>query len=305
MKMDWSVGRLILTPFHLYDIISIIRRTDRSGMEERELSMRISLIGGGRMGEAMIRGILDKGVCTSGDIGVSDINTERCALLSHTYGVICVPSNREALSGADVVILAVKPQTLAEVMTELKGCLSPQQLLLSIVTGARISILSQGLEHKAVVRVVPNTPAQIGKGMSVWTASQQVNQEQKEAACSILKALGVEMYVDSEKYLDMATAVSGSGPAYILLIIEALIDAAVHIGFSRDMARLLVLQTVLGTTQLVQESDKHTAELRNMVTSPGGTTAEALLELEGGGLRAIIGQAVVAAYEKAKALAGG
>lgn len=264
--------------------------------------MHIGFVGGGTMGEAIIQGVLSRGVSLPEDISVSDVSAERRALLGKTYGIACTSNNREVLSGSDIIILAIKPQTLGEVMAELRGYLSPQQLVLSIIAGARISSLSHGLEHKAVVRVMPNIPAQIGEGVSVWTASKQVSREQKEMVCSVLGAIGMEVYVDSEKYLDMATAVSGSGPGYILLIIESLIDAAVRIGFSRDMARELVLQTMLGTTRLVQVSGKHTTELRNMVTSPGGTTAEGLLKLEEGGLRIIISQAVIAAYEKAMAL---
>ena len=266
--------------------------------------MRISIVGGGRMGEAIIMGVLNKGICVPEEIVASDTDVEKRAFLDQTYGVNVTSSNNECLSGTDVVILAVKPQILKDVMVELKGKLAHQQLLLSIVAGAQMSVLNEGLSHRAVIRVMPNTPAQIGEGVSMWVASKDVSLEQKDAARSILASLGLEIYVTDEKYLDMATAVSGSGPAYVLLIIESLIDAAVHIGLPRDAAKVLVLQTMLGTARLAQVSDKHPAELKNAVTSPGGTTAEALLKLEEGGLRAIIGQAVVAAYEKSRVLGG-
>jgi pyrroline-5-carboxylate reductase len=145
-------------------------------------------------------------------------------------------------------------------------------------------------------------PVQVEEGMSVWTATGEVNKQQKEKVRSILGALGKEIFVTDERYLEMATAVSGSGPAYIFLIIESFIDAAVHIGFPREVAEQLVLQTILGTTKLAQLTHRHPAELRNLVTTPGGTTAEGLLVLERGGLRSLISQAVIAAYEKAKAM---
>jgi pyrroline-5-carboxylate reductase len=184
-------------------------------------------------------------------------------------------------------------------MRELAGSLQPEQLVLSIVAGATLATLARGLSHRTLVRVMPNTPAQIGEGMSVWTATSEVTERQKEMTRSILGALGKEIFVAEEKFIDMATAVSGSGPAYIFLVAEALVDAAVHIGIPRDMATELVLQTILGATRLAQVSGKHLAELRNQVTSPGGTTTEGLLRLEEGGLRALFAHAIISAYEKA------
>jgi len=145
-------------------------------------------------------------------------------------------------------------------------------------------------------------PAQIGEAMTVWTATDETGKRQKEFARLVLRALGKEIYVSDEKYLDMATALSGSGPAYVLLFVESLIDAGVHIGLPRDIAHQLVMQTILGSTRMVQESGKHPADLRNIVTSPGGTTTEALLQLEKGRFRSVIIKAVSAAYKKAKRL---
>jgi len=149
---------------------------------------------------------------------------------------------------------------------------------------------------------MPNTPAQIGEGISVWAATDEVTEQQREWAGSILGVMGKEIYVDDEKYIDMATAVSGSGPAYLFLFVESLVDAAVHIGLPRQTAQEVVLQTVLGSGHLIQKSGKEPAELRRMVTSPGGTTAEALLRLEKGGFSELLLQAVSAAYDKAKRL---
>jgi pyrroline-5-carboxylate reductase len=211
-------------------------------------------------------------------------------------------TNRMAVERGNVVVLAVKPQNLAEVMAEIKGRLKSEQLVLSIIAGARIDTLRLGLKHGCIVRAMPNTPAQIGEGMSVWTATAGVTKQQKAWASSILGAMGKEIYVDDEKYIDMATAVSGSGPAYVFLFIESLVEAAVHIGLPRDMAQELVLQTVLGSGHFAQKSGRELAELRRMVTSPGGTTAEALLQFEKGRFTDLVKQAVEAAYNKAKKL---
>ena len=266
--------------------------------------MKIAFIGGGVMGEAMLSAILDKGLSLPQAISVSDVSQARCQHLGQKYGVAVMSNNRQAIEGSDVVVLAIKPQNLAEVMDELSGQLKSAQLVLSIIAGARINTLRLGLNHSRLVRVMPNTPAQIGEGISVWTATTGVTKEQKGWAASILGAMGKEIYVDDEKYIDMATAVSGSGPAYIFLFVESLVDAAVDIGLPRDMALELVLEMMLGSVHFMQKSGKEAAELRRMVTSPGGTTAEALLRLEKGGFSDLLKQAVNAAHDKAKRLGG-
>jgi pyrroline-5-carboxylate reductase len=263
--------------------------------------MRIAFIGGGTMGEAIIKCLLAKAVVTPGDLVVSDVSGPRRELLSREYGVSALADNRKATEGCDMIVLAVKPEHLAQVMDELKTPL-PQQTVVSIVAGAGIPSLCRGLNCSSVVRAMPNMPAQIGEGMTVWTATAEVTEKQKETAQSIFGALGEEIYVPDEKYLDMATAVSGSGPAYVFLFIEGLIDAGVHIGLPRNIAEELVIQTVLGSTHTVKKTTRHPAELRNMVTSPGGTTTEAVLQLEKGRFRSLLLEAVAAAYEKAKHL---
>jgi len=264
--------------------------------------MKIAFIGGGNMGEAMLSAILDKELSTPEAISVSDIQESRRQHLGQRYGVAVTGSNQLAVEKADVVVLAIKPQNLAGVMAELNGQLKSSQLVLSIIAGARINTLCRGLNHGCVVRVMPNTPAQIGLGMSVWTATHEVTEQQRGWASSILGAMGKEIYVDDEQYIDMATAVSGSGPAYVFLFVEHLVEAAVHIGLPRDMAQELVLQTVLGSGQFLQKSGKSADELRRMVTSPGGTTAEALAEFERGRFSELVMQAVSAAYNKARKL---
>ena len=267
-------------------------------------NMKIAFIGGGNMGEAMLSAILDKGLSTPQAVSVSDIDKARRQHLEQKYGVAVMSDNRQAVTRGEVVVLAIKPQNLAKVMAELSGQLNSAQLVLSIIAGARINTLCLGLNHSCVVRAMPNTPARIGEGISVWIATPEVTELQRDWAGSILGAMGKEIYVDDEKYMDMVTAVSGSGPAYIFLMVESLVDAAVHIGLPQGMAQELVLETLLGSGHFIQRSGKPPAELRRMVTSPGGTTAEALLRLEKGGFSELIRQAVSAAYNKAKRLGG-
>ena len=266
--------------------------------------MRTAFIGGGAMGEAMVRSMLAKGVARPEAIVVSDVRAERLSKLKNDYGLRTERDNRQALQGSDVVVLAVKPQNLAPLMEELSGAFNPDQLVVSIIAGVTIATIAKGLKHGAVIRAMPNTPAQIGEGITVWTASSAVSQSQKDAARSILAALGSEVSVTDESLIDMATAVSGSGPAYFFLVMEALTDAATDIGLPREIAEELVSRTALGASRLVAETGEHPSALRQMVTSKGGTTERGLERLEKGGLRALIAQAVAAAYERAKELGG-
>ncbi|MDO8749540.1 MAG: pyrroline-5-carboxylate reductase [Dehalococcoidia bacterium] len=266
--------------------------------------MKIAFIGGGVMAEAIIEGILRGRVAQPGDIFVGEPIEARRQQLAQRYGIATTQANLEACQRGDLVILSVKPQNLPDVLAELRGSLRREQTVVSIVAGARMETITSGLRHDKLIRVMPNTPAQIGAGMSLWLASPSVSQEIREAVRAILSTLGEELAVAEEKYLDMATALSASGPAYVFLFIESLIDAGVYMGMSRDMARKLAVQTVLGSARFVQTSGKPPAELRDMVTSPGGTTAEALKVLEEGRFRATVINAVAAAYEKAKSLGG-
>jgi pyrroline-5-carboxylate reductase len=254
------------------------------------------------MAEAMISGILNEGLTAPDHMIASDPRQERGEELARRYGVKATTANREAANAAQIVVLSVKPQVLPAVLQELHGAAAPQTLVLSIVAGARIGVMAAGLGHQAIVRAMPNTPAQIGEGMSVWTATGEVGEEQRRQAQSILQALGEEIYLEDEEYLDMATALSGTGPAYVFLFMEAMIDAGVHLGFSRRIAQQLVLQTVRGSVDFARQSVAHPAELRNMVTSPGGTSAEALYQLEKGGFRTVLSRAIWAAYQKSQYL---
>jgi pyrroline-5-carboxylate reductase len=266
---------------------------------------RISFIGGGVMGEAIVQGLLGKKLLKAENITVSEPRAERREELRKKHRVRVTADNREAARACDILVFSVKPQDLGKVMTDLKGSIRPQQLVLSIVAGARLGAISKGLAHGAVVRVMPNTPAQIGEGVSVWATTRGVKENQKEQARTILRALGKEVYVEDEKFVDMATAVSGTGPTYVFLVMEAMIDAAVHLGFPRHIAYELVTETMRGSILFAMKSTKHPAELRNMVTSPGGTSAEALYQLEKGTLRTVLSKAIWAAYERTRSLGEG
>ena len=264
---------------------------------------RLAFVGAGVMAESMIAGLLKKGLLPPTRIVASHPREDRRQRLAERFGIAVVESNREAARDADLVLLTIKPQVLQSVMRQLFGHLEENQLVVSVIAGASIETLVQGLGHEAVVRVMPNTPAQIGQGMSVWHATPGVSEEQRRRVQAVLRALGEELEVDEEKYVDMATALSGTGPTYVFLMMEALIDAGVHMGFPRRIAEQIVLQTVSGSVEFARDSGKHMAELRNMVTSPGGTSAEAIYQMEKGGLRTVLSRAVYAAYQRTQTLA--
>lgn len=265
--------------------------------------MKLAFIGGGVMAEAIIGGALAAKLTSPQDIAVGEPIGARREYLTQTHGVETFADNSDAIDGAALVILAVKPQSLSEVLRSVGSSLNHTQTLASIVAGATMDTLLGGLMGQgAVIRIMPNTPAQIGAGMSVWTATNAVSQEIRDAVRNILRTLGDEVYVPDEKLIDMSTALSASGPAYVFLFIEALIDAGVYLGMARDMARRLALQTVLGSAQLVQETGQHPAELKDMVTSPGGTTIAALRSMESEGFRAAVLEGVISAYEKSQEL---
>lgn len=264
--------------------------------------LTLSFIGSGTMGGAIIQGLLRAGEVTPEQIIASDPLQVRLEELETRHGIRVTSDNATAAGEADIVVLAVKPQVMPYVMPELCGHVRPEALLFSIVAGIPIATMRKGIDHAAIVRVMPNTPAQIGEGIAVWTASPEASKAQHAQAGAILQAVGMEMYFDHEDALDMATAVSGTGPTYVFLLMEAMVDAAVHLGFSRREARPLVIQTVLGSARFAQQSDAHLAKLRNMVTSPGGTSAEAIYQMEKGGLRTVLSKAVWAAYQKSRLL---
>lgn len=284
---------------------------------------RLSFIGAGAMAEAMIAGLLRRELVTPEQLTGSHPRPARREELGARYGIRVVESNREAATWsapqtaggqaggapgggeaapASVVVIAVKPQRVGKILGELKGALGAGQLALSIVAGARLETIAGELGHHSVVRAMPNTPAQIGQGMTAWTATPEVGGRQLEVVRALLGALGRELHVENENMIDMATALSATGPTYIFMMMEALVDAGVHMGFSRHVSQELVTQTMLGSVLFARESQKHPAELRNMVTSPGGTSAEAIYQMEKGSLRTVLSKAVYAAYQRAVAL---
>ncbi|MBN1427990.1 MAG: pyrroline-5-carboxylate reductase [Anaerolineae bacterium] len=269
----------------------------------------IAFIGSGAMAEAMISSLVGKKLADPGKLLAADVRRERVDELAREYGIRPYTDNADAASQADAVVLSIKPQRLDKILDELKGGIRPDALVLSIVAGAPMQKISEGLEHAQVVRSMPNTPAQIGEGITVWIPSPAISEEQKEIAATILGAMGEEILVDSEIYLDMATALSGTGPAYVFLFMEAMIDAGVHMGFSRPIAEQLVLQTIKGSVSYYQKINRddevHVAALRNQVTSSGGTTAEALYYLEKAGFRTSISRAIWAAYQRSLELGKG
>ena len=266
---------------------------------------KIAFIGGGVMGEAMIRGLLSEKIVTHEQVIVADPWDRRRELLSEKYDIETTADNRQAAEVGQVVVLSIKPQSIPYVLPEIRGRLRRQDLLVSIIAGTPIRKLADGAAHASVVRAMPNTPAQIGMGITVWTATEEVSDLHKQQAQAILGSLGDEIFVEQESYLDMATALSGSGPGYVFMMMEALIDAGVHLGFSRHVARQLVFQTMRGSIEYAEQSGKHVAELRNQVTSPGGTTAAALYHMEKGGLRTVISRGIWAAYQRSVELGQG
>jgi pyrroline-5-carboxylate reductase len=258
----------------------------------------IATVGSGVMAEAIIAGLLRGDLVAPDQIVASHPRAERREALERAHGIRTVGENAAAVEGADIVLLGIKPQMLARVGHEIRGRLRPGQLVISILAGATTRALTGHLGHREVVRSMPNTPAQLGRGVTVWYATPEASAEQREQAGTMLAALGSQFEVDDERLVAMATAVSGTGPTYVFLVMEALIDAAVHLGFARHIAHDLVIETLEGSTLFAKQSGMHPAQLRNMVTSPGGTSAAALHELESGRRRTVLSEAVWAAFRR-------
>lgn len=264
---------------------------------------KLAFIGCGVMAESIVAGLLRQKLVESDQIVASHPRAERRAELAEKHQIKTFFANADAVKSLpaenSVVFLCVKPQRIASVLHELKNSVSETHLIVSIIAGARIETISTALSNQFVVRTMPNTPSQIGAGMTAWTCSENVKPQQREQVKMLLTALGKETYVETENMIDMATALSATGPTYIFMMMEAMTDAGVHLGFSREVSKELVQQTMLGSTLFAIESHKHPAELRNMVTSPGGTSAEAIYQMEKGGLRTVLSKAIYAAYQRA------
>ena len=264
---------------------------------------KLAFVGGGAMGEALMAAAIAQEVCPAGAIAVGEPVAGRREHLAETYGVGAHADNAAAVSGADVVVLAVKPQYVQAALPPLHAAVPQTALVISIMAGVPLSTISSYLDNVRLVRAMPSILATIGEAATVWTATEVISAEQRAQAEALFVAAGTELYVPDERYLDMATAVNGSGPAFVFLLLEALIDGAVRVGLPRETASALILQTVKGSALMAEIEDAHPAELRNLVTSPGGTTAEGLQALEQGGVRAALHDAVMAAYRRSQELA--
>ena len=263
---------------------------------------RIAFIGSGAMGEAMIKGLLTRELIAADHIIGSDPVAVRREFIANTYQVQTTDDNGRAVQQADIVVMSVKPQALTAVAATLQGYLQPTALILSIMAGVSLKTLQSALGHERIVRSMPNTPAQVNMGVTVWIATPGVDAGQREQTVLLLGALGEQIPVDKEDFIDMQTGLGGSGPGFVFLMIEAMIDAGVQMGFSRADAQTIVLQTIAGSVALVRETGKHPAELRNLVTSAGGTTAAGIYELEKGGIRTTLTNAILAAYRRSQEL---
>lgn len=273
-------------------------------MKENLSNTKLAFIGCGVMAESIIKGLLRKELVSATQISASHPRQSRRDELSEEYKINVFGKNAEAAESVkdaenSIVVLCIKPQRIKGVLEDLKGVVTPRQLVLSIVAGATIETISEALGNNKIGRTMPNTPSQIGHGITAWTCTEEVSDDEREQIKSLLTALGREIYVENENMIDMATSLSATGPTYIFMVMEALTDAGVHLGFSRDMSKELVQETILGSVLFAMESDKHPAELRNMVTSPGGTSADAIYQMEKGGLRTVLSKSVFAAYQKA------
>ena len=265
----------------------------------------IGFIGAGNMGEALIKGLLASKKMNAGQILVADKVKERLAYITEHYEVKVFTKNFEVVKGADIIILAVKPNDMKSVLEEIGPDLHKDKLLISIAAGITMDFILQNLPHSIpLIRVMPNTPALVLEGAIGLCPGQTVSKEARDIAVAIFEAVGKVVVIENEELMDAVTGLSGSGPAYVFLFLEALSDAGVRVGLTRKTANLLATQTVLGAAKLALESGKHFGELKDMVTSPGGTTISGLEKLEEGSLRSTIIKAVEAATKRAKELSG-
>jgi pyrroline-5-carboxylate reductase len=268
-------------------------------MPESSESRSITFIGGGNMARSLVAAQLARGIPAEA-IRVAEPRAEAREALAREFGVGTFSDNAEAVADADCVVLAVKPQVMDEVCRGLAGPLrSVQPLVISIAAGIRIAQIERllGSRH-AIVRCMPNTPALVGAGASGLCANRNVNDDQRAQAERLLGAAGIVRWIDDEARMDSVTALSGSGPAYFFLLVEAMEDAAVKLGLPRDTARALAAQTCLGAGRMLVESGETAGELRRRVTSPHGTTEAAVAVFEQGGLRGLVERALVAAERR-------
>jgi len=269
---------------------------------------KIAFIGSGRMAEAMVAPIVNTGLQPASKITIFDVHQSTMDRVAETYSVNSSQSIEECVANAELICLAVKPQNCDVVFKSIRdvheqGLTHDRATLLSIIAGMPMkSYTATGIDR--IARSMPNTPATIGEGMTVWSATDNICDKTKDKIADVLSSFGKAIYVDDEKFIDMSTSISGSGPAYIFMLMEAMIDAGVHLGFSREMATTLTHHTLLGSTLYAMETKDHPAILRNNVTSPAGTTASAIYELEDGKFRTVVKNAIWACYRRALEMGG-
>lgn len=260
---------------------------------------KIAVIGAGTMAQAMVEALVRAGIQPGPQFSAFDVSETAMLRMHDSFGVQLSQSITDCLKDASLILMAVKPQNLTDSFFDQMQAASPKDdaIALSVIAGTPLATLRRSGVDK-VVRSMPNTPAVIGQGMTVWSCTTNLTTDERQLVRKVLNSFGKAMYVDDEAFIDMATSISGSGPAYIFMLMEAMIDAGVHMGFPRDQATTLVYQTMLGSTLYAMETQEHPAILRNRVTSPRGTTASAIYELENGRFRTVIKDAMWACYRR-------
>jgi pyrroline-5-carboxylate reductase len=262
----------------------------------------IGIIGTGKMGEALISGLTKSKLVDGTTLNASDAVPQRRDYISKKYNIQCYSNNQQVVKKSDIVILAVQPKDMKAVLDNIRDKLTSRHLLISIAAGVSIDYISRNLKKTvSTIRAMPNNPCMIGEGMITITPTTDVSEENIQAAKEIFNSIGKTMVIN-EAYFDAVTALSGSGPAYIYLVIEALADGGVKVGIPKDFAIELAAQTVLGSARMVLETQEHPAKLKDMVATPGGTTVTGLMELEQGKIRASFIRAVEKATKRAKEL---
>jgi pyrroline-5-carboxylate reductase len=268
------------------------------------VNRRIAILGAGKIGESLIAGLLLSGWRKPDEIVATARGEAHREALAETHGIEATASNRDAVQGAGTVVIAVKPQDIEGLLSELKGAVAPDQTVISIAAAIPTALIERQLDGVPVVRAMPNTPAAVHEGMAGIAPGSHAEEQHMAEAEEVLSHLGRVVRVE-ESYMDAVTAVSGSGPAYFALLAESMIEAGILLGLSREISTELVVQTMLGTAKLLRDGGMHPVELREMVTSPGGTTIAAIRELEQAGVRAAFLNAIQAAMVRSKELAEG
>lgn len=264
----------------------------------------LGFIGCGTMGAAIVEGLVNKELVKTEEVFLLDKDRSKAEVLAGKIGAAEANSLKELCDNARILFIAVKPQDIKGLLEELKSCLSPSHVLVSVAAGVQMSFFVEQLgKPLKILRVMPNTPCLVGEGMSVVSKGEDVTEDEEKEVKGLMEAVGRVVSLD-ETHMDAVTGLSGSGPAYVLLIIEALADGGVEAGLSRKEALLLAAQTVLGSAKMYLEGDLHPAELKNRVTSPGGTTSAGLLAMEEGSIRAALIKAVKQAASRSKELGG-